>query len=68
MPKKHNDVARIIAQAIEANNWRNIIKSEIGQYIHWNQELKLPDKINNPKRNLEFLKERIEKNMIFGTM
>jgi hypothetical protein len=49
--KKHNHVARIIIQAIEANNWRNLIKRETVKYIHWNQELRLPDMINNPKRN-----------------
>jgi hypothetical protein len=54
MTKRHNNVARIIAQAIESNNQRNLIKSETGQYIHWNQELRLPDIINNPKRNSEF--------------
>jgi hypothetical protein len=54
MTKRHNNVARIIARAIEANNRRNPIKSETGQCIHWDRELRLPDMFNNPKRNIEF--------------
>jgi hypothetical protein len=54
MTKRHNNVARIIVQSIEVNNRRNLIKSETGQYIHWNQELRLPDMINNSKRNPNF--------------
>jgi hypothetical protein len=50
MTKRHNNVARIIVQAIEANNRRHLIKSETGQYIHCNQELRLPDMFNSPKR------------------
>jgi hypothetical protein len=30
MTKRHNNVAKIIVQAIEANNGRNLIKSETG--------------------------------------
>jgi hypothetical protein len=41
-------------QAIKANNQRNLIKSETGQYIQWNQELRFPDMINYPKRNPDF--------------
>jgi hypothetical protein len=50
----HNNVVRIIVQVIEANNRRTLIKCETGQYIHCDQELRLPDMINNPKRNTEF--------------
>jgi hypothetical protein len=35
MIKCHNNGERIIVQAIEANNRRNLIKSKTGQYIHW---------------------------------
>jgi hypothetical protein len=48
MIKRHNNVGRIIAQVIEANNRKKLIKSISGQIIHWNQELRLPDEINNP--------------------
>jgi hypothetical protein len=51
--KRHNNVARIIAQAIEANNMKELIKSTTGQYIQWNQEPRLPDEVNNPKRDPE---------------
>jgi hypothetical protein len=54
MIKRHSIVARIFTQTIEANNQRNLIKSETGQYIHWNQELRLPDMPNNLKSNPEF--------------
>jgi hypothetical protein len=30
MPKRHNNVARIVAQTIEANNRKEIIKSTTG--------------------------------------
>jgi hypothetical protein len=33
MTKKHNNVAKIIFQAIEANDRRKLIKGETGQYI-----------------------------------
>jgi hypothetical protein len=54
MTNRHNYLARIIVQAIAANNRRNLIKSQTGQNIHWNQELRLPDMIYNPKINPEF--------------
>jgi hypothetical protein len=50
MTKRHNDVGRIIVQAIDANNRKNLVKSINDQYIHWNQELNLPDDITNPKK------------------
>jgi hypothetical protein len=36
MTKRHSNVGRLIVQAIEANNRKNIIKCTNGQYIHWN--------------------------------
>jgi hypothetical protein len=50
MTKRHNNVGRILAQAIEANNRNRLIKSNSGSYIHWNEELKLPDDVRNPRR------------------
>jgi hypothetical protein len=68
MTKRRNNIVRINVEAIEENNRKNLIKSEAGQYIHWNQELRLLDMINNPKRNPNFSKERLAKeNLIFGT-
>jgi hypothetical protein len=57
MTKKHNKVARIVAQAIEANTRKEIIKSTTVQYIHWNQEIRLPDNIMDPRRAPDTLKE-----------
>jgi hypothetical protein len=37
-------------QAIEANNRKKLIKSTSGQYIHWNQELRLSDDVWNPRK------------------
>jgi hypothetical protein len=59
MTKRHNNVAKIIAQAIEANNRKNIIKSTTGQYIHWNQEIRLPDNINDPRGAPNALKDEV---------
>jgi hypothetical protein len=59
MTKRHNNVARIIAQAIEANNRKNIIKSTTGQFIHWNQEIRLPDNIKDPRVMPDALKEEV---------
>jgi hypothetical protein len=50
MTKRHNNVGRILAQAIEANNRNRLIKSNSGSYMHWNEELKLPDDVRNPRR------------------
>jgi hypothetical protein len=67
--KRLNNVTRIIAQVIEANNRKNLMKSATGQSIHWNQKLRLPDTINNLKRNPEFFnKENIKRNLIFDTI
>jgi hypothetical protein len=57
MTKRHNNVARIVAQAIEVNNRKEIIKKTTGQYIHWNQEIRLSDDINDPRRAPDTLKE-----------
>jgi hypothetical protein len=50
MTKRHNNVGRIIVQAIDAYNRKNLVKSINGQYIHWNQELNLSDDITNPRK------------------
>jgi hypothetical protein len=50
MTKRHDKVGRILLQAIEANNREKLIKSTSGQYIHWNQELRLPDDVLNPRK------------------
>jgi hypothetical protein len=50
MTKRHNNVDKILLQAIEANNRKKLVKSINGQFIHWNQELKLPDEVRNPKK------------------
>jgi hypothetical protein len=57
--ERHNNVAKIIAQAIEANNRKNIIKSTTGQYLHWNQEIRLPDDILDPRHAPEALKDEV---------
>jgi hypothetical protein len=59
MTKSHNNVARIVAHEVEANNRKEIIKSTTGQYIHWNQEIRLPDNINDPRRAPDALKEEV---------
>jgi hypothetical protein len=43
MTKRYNNVAKILAQAVEACNRKELIKSSTGQFIHWNQEIRLPD-------------------------
>jgi hypothetical protein len=50
MTNRHNNIGRILVQAIGANNRKKLVKSTIGQFIHWNQKLRLPDDVNNPKR------------------
>jgi hypothetical protein len=59
MTKRHNNVARIVAPAVEANKRKEIIKSTTGQYIHWNQEIRLPDDIMDPRRAPDALKEEM---------
>jgi hypothetical protein len=58
MTKRHNNVAKIVAQAVEANNRKNIVKSTTGQFIHWNQEIRLPDNILDPRHDPETLKDQ----------
>jgi hypothetical protein len=50
MTNRHNNVGMILVQAIGANNRKKLVKSTSGQFIHWNQELRLPDDVNNRKR------------------
>jgi hypothetical protein len=50
MTKRHNNVGRILIQTNEANNRKKLFKSTSGQYIHWNQELRLPDGVINPRK------------------
>jgi hypothetical protein len=59
MTKRHNNVAKIIVQAREANNRKNLIKSTTGQFIHWNQEIRLPDGIDDPRHPPEILKDEV---------
>jgi hypothetical protein len=59
MTKRHNNVAKIIVQAIEANNRKNIVKSTSGQFIHWNQEIRLPDNILDPRHAPDTLKDEV---------
>jgi hypothetical protein len=59
MTKRHNNVAKIVAQAIEANNRKNIIKSTTGQFIHWNQEIRLSDNILDPRHAPDALKDEV---------
>jgi hypothetical protein len=59
MTKRHNNVAKIIVQAIEANNRENIVKSTSGQFIHWNQEIRLPDNILDPRHAPDALKDEV---------
>jgi hypothetical protein len=59
MTNWHNKIARIVAQAIEANNREEVIKSTTGQCIHWNQEIRLPDNINDQRVTPDALKEEV---------
>jgi hypothetical protein len=58
MAKRHNNVAKIVVQVIEACRWKELTKSITGQYIHWNQEIRLPDDIRDPRIKSEALEER----------
>jgi hypothetical protein len=35
-----------------------LIKSSTGQFIHWNQKIKFPDDINEPRSNPEVFDEK----------
>jgi hypothetical protein len=50
MTKRQNNVGRILVQAIEANNREKLVKNTSGQNIHWNQKLRLPDEVLNPRK------------------
>jgi hypothetical protein len=39
MTKRHNNVGRILVQAIETNNRKKLVEINSGQYIHCNQAL-----------------------------
>jgi hypothetical protein len=47
MTKRHNNVAKIIVRCIESANRKELIKRIKGQYIHWNQELRLSDDVKS---------------------
>lgn len=59
MTKRHNNVWEIISQAIQAANIKSLTKSNPGLYLHWNQELRLPDGIHNPKGNPKMLDKEV---------
>jgi hypothetical protein len=50
MTKRHNNVGKLLVQAIEANDRKKLMKSTSGQYINWNQELRLPDDVLNLRK------------------
>jgi hypothetical protein len=58
MTKRHNNVARIIVQAIEPTNRKELVTSNTGHYINWNQELRLPVEIINPRRDPYFFDQQ----------
>jgi hypothetical protein len=57
MTKRHNNVAKVVVQAIEASRRKELMKSATGQYIHWNQEIRLPDDLRDPRIKSEALEE-----------
>jgi hypothetical protein len=57
MTKRHNNLAKIVVQAIEASRRKELTKSATGQYIHWNQEIRLPDDTRDPRIKSEALEE-----------
>jgi hypothetical protein len=61
MTKRHDNVAKILVQAIEACRRKELTKSMTGQYIHWNQEIRLPDDIRDPRIKSEALEEKTVK-------
>jgi hypothetical protein len=50
---RHNNVGEIIAQAINNHNSQDIIKSENGNLLNWNQELKLPKDVRTVEKNID---------------
>jgi hypothetical protein len=57
MTKRHNNVAKVVVQAIEASRRKELTKSSTGQYIHWNQEIRSSDDIRDPRIKSEALEE-----------
>jgi hypothetical protein len=49
---RHNNVGKIIAQAINNHNPQDIIKSKNGNLLNWNQELKLPKDIRTTEKDI----------------
>jgi hypothetical protein len=49
---RHNNVGKIIAQAINNHNPQDIIKSENDNLLNWNQELKFPKDIRTVEKNI----------------
>jgi hypothetical protein len=49
---RHNNVREIVAQTINNQNPQDIIKSENGNLLNWNQELKLPNEIRSSDKNI----------------
>jgi hypothetical protein len=52
---KHNNVGKIIAQAINNHNPQDIIKSDNGNLLNWNQELRLPKDVKTIEKNIEVM-------------
>jgi hypothetical protein len=49
---RHNNVGKTIAQAINNHNPQDILKSENGNLLNWNQELKLPKDIRITEKDI----------------
>jgi hypothetical protein len=50
---RHNNVRKIIAQAINNHHPQVIIKSDNDNLLNWNQELKLPKDVKTVEKNIE---------------
>jgi hypothetical protein len=50
---RQNNVGKIIAQAINNHNPQDIIKSDNGNLLNWNQELRLPKDVKTVEKNIE---------------
>jgi hypothetical protein len=50
---RHNNVGKIIAQAINNHNPQDIIKSDNNNLLNWNQELRLPKDVKTVEKNIE---------------
>jgi hypothetical protein len=59
---RHNNVGKIIAQAINNHNPQDIIKSENGNLLNWNQELRLPNEIRSSGKDINV--EAVPKYMV----